>query len=137
MTQPSEYSHLARDLLSRGWKRVSGRWRRELTLTVANVGRVDDRGQGIPERLPVYIPRLSDEEVKLRMAAHEKRKIGAIQLATVDSDDPSHEPYGVMLGSDHVVYCECKSWVYNRGVVQSCKHLERFKKAIRERNSRR
>lgn len=136
MKQP-DYAHLARDLLSQGWRRISGRWhRRELTVTVTNV-RADDRTPpdwSIPESLPMYTPPLSEEEVKRRIVAHEARKKGAIQLAIVPSDDPGHDPYRIMLGSDHVVFCTCKSWMYDRAVVQSCKHLRRFKDAIRGLN---
>lgn len=86
---------------------------------------------GIVEELRKKEERLPPEEVARRMAAHERRQVGAIQLASVPSDSPGHDPYAIMLGSDHVVFCTCPSWAYCRNEVQSCKHLERFKIRLR------
>jgi hypothetical protein len=75
-------------------------------------------------------PKLSDAEVKARMEAHEKRKVGAIKIAEVDSDQKDHPPYPIMFGSDHVVFCSCPGWQYSPETPQNCKHLRKFIAAI-------
>lgn len=72
---------------------------------------------------------LPEEIVKARIEAHEKRQIGAVQIGVEPSDgDPID--YAIMLGSDHLVYCACKSWQYSQAYVPTCKHLERWIKRV-------
>lgn len=71
------------------------------------------------------------EEAERRHTANARRKIGAIRIGSVDSSDPKKPPYGIFIGSDHVVFCECPAYEHSRTEVQTCKHLESFLEACR------
>lgn len=75
---------------------------------------------------------LTDEIKAQRIAAHKKRVIGAILLTRMPSHNPdtSDVSYGIFLGSDDHVYCDCKAWEYSKAELQSCKHMSEFRAGL-------
>src|SRR4051812_33972915 len=72
---------------------------------------------------------ISEDELTRRI----KTALGAkrIVLGLVPSKSNSNLKHQIRLAADHTVYCTCQGWQFSKESPKTCRHMKRWKAAVK------